>query len=127
MLALQPFPKHFANLCLVGDYSIFIQSWTEPSDGIHGYLSRFLASGDATFQHIAIWTILQLIESEDKKLIGLIIKSEDIVEIIRQIANRHTESDVEIGEDDDEVEVVNLAQRCLELLGQSTAKTHIEG
>ena len=56
----------------MGDYSIFVQNWTEPSDGIHGYLSRFLASGDATFQHIAIWTLLQLLESEDKKLIGLI-------------------------------------------------------
>ncbi|KAL2262447.1 hypothetical protein VTK26DRAFT_1296 [Humicola hyalothermophila] len=110
----------------VGDYSIFVQNWTEPSDGIHGYLSRFLASGDATFQHIAIWTLLQLLESEDKKLIGLIGKSEGIVEMIKQIANRQMESDNEV-EDDDEGEVVNLAQRCLELLGQGAAKSHIEG
>ncbi|GAB1314290.1 Vacuolar protein 8 [Madurella fahalii] len=110
----------------VGDYSIFVQNWTEPSDGIHGYLSRFLASGDATFQHIAIWTLLQLLESEDKKLIGLIGKSDDIVEMIKQIANRQMESENEV-EDDDEGEVVNLAQRCLELLGQGAAKSHIEG
>ncbi|KAK0742273.1 armadillo-type protein [Apiosordaria backusii] len=110
----------------VGDYSIFIQSWTEPSDGIHGYLSRFLASGDATFQHIAIWTLLQLVESEDKKLIGLIGKSTDIMEMMKQIANRQVESDNEL-EDDDEGEVVTLAQRCLELLGQGAAKSHIEG
>ncbi|KAK0666845.1 armadillo-type protein [Cercophora samala] len=110
----------------VGEYSIFIQSWTEPSDGIHGYLSRFLASGDATFQHIAIWTLLQLVESEDKKLIGLIGKSTDIMEMVKQIANRQVESDNEL-EDDDEGEVVSLAQRCLELLGQGASKSHIEG
>jgi vacuolar protein 8 len=110
----------------VGDYSIFVQNWMEPSDGIHGYLSRFLASGDATFQHIAIWTLLQLLESEDKKLIGLIGKSDGVVDMIKLIANRQMESDNE-AEDDDEGEVVNLAQRCLELLGQGGSKSHIEG
>lgn len=111
----------------VGDYAIFIQAWTEPNEGIHGYLSRFLGSGDATFQHIAIWTLLQLLESEDKKLIGLIGKSDDVVEMIRQIANKQVEADENEPEEDDEGEVVNLAQRCLELLGQSGSKAHIEG
>lgn len=111
----------------VGDYSLFIQSWNEPADGIYGYLTRFLASDDATFQHIAIWTVLQLLESEDKKLIGLIGKSDEIVEKIKLIANRQVESDHEITEEDDEGEVVNIAQRCLELLGQGISKTHIEG
>jgi len=110
----------------VGDYGIFIQNWTEPSDGIHGYLRRFLESGDATFQHIGVWTLLQLLESEDKKLIGLIGKSDDIVDLIKQTANRQIESDNEL-EDDDEGEVVSLAQRCLELLGQGMSKNHIEG
>ena len=110
----------------VDDYAIFIRTWTEPSDGIHGYLNRFLASGDATFQHIAIWTLLQLLESEDKRLISLIGKSDDIVDMIKQIANRPIESEIEL-EDDDEGEVVNLAQRCLELLGLSHSKSHIEG
>lgn len=110
----------------MGDYSIFIQDWTEPNGGIHGYLSRFLASGDATFQHIAIWTLLQLLESEDKTLISHIGKSDSIVEMIKQIANRQIESDNEF-EEDDEGEVINLAQRCLELLGQSMSKAHIEG
>jgi vacuolar protein 8 len=89
-------------------------------------LSRFLASGDATFQHIAIWTLLQLLESLDKNLISLIGKSDDIVEMIKQIANRQVESDNEY-DDEDEGEVVNLAQRCLELLGQGGSKSHIEG
>ncbi len=110
----------------VGDYSIFIQYWKAPEEGIHGYLSRFLQSGDATFQHIAIWTLLQLLESEDKTLINLIGKSEDIVTQIKEIANRQIDPDNEF-EDDDEGEVVSLAQRCLELLGQSMSKAHIEG
>ncbi|OAA35136.1 vacuolar protein 8 [Beauveria brongniartii RCEF 3172] len=110
----------------VGDYSIFIQNWTEPNGGIHGYLCRFLQSGDATFQHIAVWTLLQLFESEDKTLIGLIGKANDIIEHIRNIANRQIDTEPDL-EEEDEGEVVNLAQRCLELLGQSMSKAHIEG
>ncbi|PSS13148.1 hypothetical protein M430DRAFT_125121 [Amorphotheca resinae ATCC 22711] len=110
----------------VGDYSIFIQDWTEPNGGIHGYLKRFLASGDATFQHIAIWTLLQLLESEDKKLINLIGKSEEIVQMIKTIADKQIESDDE-GEEDGEGEVVQLAQRSLQLLGQGGKPSHIEG
>lgn len=30
---------------------------------MHQYLYRFLTSSDATFQHIAVWTIVQLLES----------------------------------------------------------------
>jgi len=110
----------------VGDYSIFIQDWTEPNGGIHGYLKRFLASGDATFQHIAIWTLLQLLESEDKKLISLIGKSEEIVLMIKTIADKEVESDDE-GEEDGEGEVITLAKRSLELLGQEKKSSHIEG
>lgn len=116
-----------ANKKVVGDYAIFIQAWTEPNGGIHGYLSRFLGSGDPTFQHIAIWTLLQLLESEDKKLISLVGKSDDVVEMIKQIANKQVHADENEPEEDDEGEVVNLAQRCLELLGQSGSKAHIEG
>lgn len=103
-----------------------MQNWSEPNGGIHGYLCRFLQSGDATFQHIAVWTLLQLFESEDKALIGLIGKAEDIIEHIHNIANRQVEGGPELDEED-EGEVVNLAQRCLELLGQNTSKKHIEG
>ena len=70
--------------------------------------------------------MLQLLESEDKKLIGLIGKSDILLEMIKHIANRQVESDHEL-EDEDEGEVVVLAQRCLELLGQGMAKSHIEG
>lgn len=124
-LLLHSFPA-ITNPFEVGDYSIFVQNWNEPNGGIHGYLCRFLQSGDATFQHIAVWTLLQLFESEDKTLIGLIGKANDIIEHIRSIANRQIDTEPEF-EEEDEGEVVNLAQRCLELLGQSMSKAHIEG
>lgn len=109
----------------MGDYSIFIQNWTAPSGGIHGYLRRFLASGDPTFQHIAIWTLLQLLESEDAQLMQHIAESTEIVHMVTEIAERNIESDDEDNEDG-EGEVVTLARRCLALLGNSP-KTLIEG
>jgi len=57
---------------------------------------------------------------------SLIAKADDVVDMIKLIANRPIESDNEF-EDDDEGEVVNLAQKALELLGQNSSKSHIEG
>lgn len=116
----------FANCMLVGDYKIFVENWTEPGGGIHGYLNRFLASGDPTFQHIAIWTLLQLLESEDKKLMGLISKAEDVIQMIKAISDKNIDSDDEDG-DDGEGEVVALARRSLELLGKGPKRTLVEG
>lgn len=98
----------------MGDYSIFVKNWTEPNGGIHGYLNRFLASGDPTFQHIAIWTLLQLLESDDKSLVDLISKADDVIQMIQAISDKNIESDEEEGEDG-EGEVVALARRSLEL------------
>lgn len=115
------------NLSSKGDYNLFLSSWTSPSGGIHGYLSRFLESGDPTFQHIAIWTLLQLLESNDPKLIEKINSSDSIINMVREISEKQVESD-----DDDaasgegEAEVVALAKRCLELSqggGSSAANT----
>jgi vacuolar protein 8 len=129
-----------SNASLVGDYSIFLSKWTEPHGGIHGYLHRFLSSGDATFQHIAIWTLLQLLESEDKRLIKKIHDSEDLVKMVKSISEREirgvsgsgagaaTESDEEIDIDaEGEKEVVGLARRCLDLLGLGERKGLVEG
>ena len=113
----------------MGDYSIFVKDWTEPNGGIHGYLNRFLASGDPTFQHIAIWTLLQLLESEDKTLVELISKAEDVIKMIRTIGDKKVESDDDDGEDG-EGEVVALANRSLELLGklpEPPRQTLVEG
>jgi len=105
---------------LVGDYSVFLTHWSQPHGGIHGYLHRFLDSGDGTFQHIAIWTLLQLLESEDKKLIEKIKESGDLVGMVRSIAERNVESDHEDDGEDGEAEVVGLAKKCAEVLGVGT-------
>jgi len=118
-------------LRLVGDYSIFIKDWTEPNGGIHGYMNRFLASGDPTFQHIAIWTLLQLLESDDKKLVELVSKADDVIKMIKDISEKNVDSDDEDGEDG-EGEVIALAKRSLELLGKGpeqpgSRQTLVEG
>ena len=116
-------------MAIVGDYSIFVKDWTEPNGGIHGYLSRFLASGDPTFQHIAIWTLLQLLESEDKKLVDLISKADDVIQMIKTISDKKVESDEEEGEDGED-EVVTLAHRSLKLLSkvpEPPRQTLVEG
>ena len=94
-----------------------MKHWTQPEGGVHGYLRRFLASGDSTFQHIAIWTLLQLLESEDKRLIQLIAQSDDVVNTIQTISEKNVESDNDEGDEGDG-EVATLARRCLELLGK---------
>ncbi|KAB8343186.1 hypothetical protein FH972_022776 [Carpinus fangiana] len=101
----------------VGDYSVFVQNWTAPHGGIHGYLKRFVLSGDSTFQHIAVWTLLQLLESGDKALLELIGKADDIVSVVQTIADRNLESDDE-GSEDGENEVIGLSRRCLEHLAK---------
>jgi vacuolar protein 8 len=111
---------------IVGNYSIFIRDWTEPGGGFHGYLTRFLDSGDPTFQHIAIWTLLQLLESEDSKLIELISNSEDVMQLVKRISERNIDSDDE-EVDEGETEVVALARRCLEVLGKGPKQTLVEG
>lgn len=110
----------------VGDYTIFVRDWADPNGGIHGYLHRFLASGDPTFQHIAIWTLLQLLESEDKRLVSYIAKSDDLVQMVKTISDKNIESDEEDAEDG-EGEVVTLARRCLEFLGSGLKQTLVEG
>lgn len=113
-------------MLIVGNYSIFIRDWKEPDDGIHGYLTRFLDSGDPTFQHIAIWTLLQLLESDDAGLVELISKSDDVVQLVKRISDRNIESDDE-EVDEGEGEVVALARRSLEILGQGPKQTLVEG
>jgi vacuolar protein 8 len=102
------------SLVSVGDYSMFVQNWEEPSGGIYGYLNRFLESNDPTFQHIAIWTLLQLLESDSLKLKLLISQSTEIAKVIQEIANKPVDSDDE--GDDGEAEVVLLARKCADLL-----------
>jgi vacuolar protein 8 len=121
-------PQSPADVYSVGDYSIFMTNWSSPSGGIHGYLSRFLASGDPTFQHIAIWTLLQLLESNDTRLVSTINSAEDVMQMVQDISERQVESDNEDGSEDGEAEVVGLARRCLEISsGDGNKKALSEG
>jgi len=100
----------------VNDYSLFLSSWDQPAGGIHGYLNRFLASGDPTFQHIAIWTLLQLLESDDESLLAVVRKSEDVMKMVREISEKNIESEDDVdGSEDGEGEAVVLARKCLEM------------
>ena len=51
-------------LIVAGDYSNFVRTWEAPGDGLRGFLLRFLASRDEIDQHIAVWTLTQLLESD---------------------------------------------------------------
>lgn len=73
-----------------------------------------------------MWTLLQLLESDDKRLIDYISRSEDIVQMVKVISEKNIESDDEDAEDG-EGEVVALAHRSLELLGKGPKQTLVEG
>lgn len=94
---------------------MFLTNWTSPSGGIQGYLDRFLDSGDPTFQHIATWTLLQLLESNDQKLTEHIRQSEKMMQVVRQISEKTVDNDDDGASEDGEAEIVLLARRCLEL------------
>lgn len=115
------------------DYSAFNDVWEKPDGGMHRYLYRFLTSPDATFQHIAVWTIVQLLESEDPQLINNIRGSNLLIPNIRQLAetrtstptssiggtphshhsHSHSYADTETGEGQGEIQL--LARRILEI------------
>lgn len=68
------------------DYSAFNDCWDKPDGGMHRYLHRFLTNADTTFQHIAVWTIVQLLESGDPQLISNIRSSSLLAPNIRNLA-----------------------------------------
>ncbi|PWN28683.1 putative VAC8-vacuolar membrane protein required for the cytoplasm-to-vacuole targeting [Jaminaea rosea] len=70
------------------DYTAFNEVWAQPEGGLEGYLRRFLESGDTTFQHIAVWTVVQLLESGDATLEGHIRASEQLLPLIRQLGEQ---------------------------------------
>ena len=69
---------------------------------------------------------MQLLESNDQKLVGLIAKAEDVIQMIKAISDKNIESDDEDAEDG-EAEVVALARRSLELLGKGPKGGLVEG
>lgn len=107
------------------DYSAFNEVWDKPEGGLHNYLYRFLSSTDATFQHIAVWTIVQLLESGDAQLTNNIRSSDLLNSHIRQLAasgsssptstvGSHSQSYSEDGEGGAS-EIAALARRIVEI------------
>lgn len=68
------------------DYAPFNAVWDHPAGGLEAYLVRFLESGDSTFQHIAVWTVLQLLEGKDPDLEARFRASRKILPLVRTIA-----------------------------------------
>ncbi|SCZ89478.1 BZ3500_MvSof-1268-A1-R1_Chr1-1g01206 [Microbotryum saponariae] len=115
---------------LADDYSAFSAVWNEPEGGLHGYLVRFLESQDTTFQHIAIWTLVQLLESGDMTLESQIRASKDLIPLATRLSTLSSESslhdagragtdaseDDEEGQDGGESEIRVLARTVLDLL-----------
>jgi len=105
----------------VQDYTPFINVWEAPAGGLHGYLTRFLDSQDTTFQHIAVWTIVQFLEGGDPGLVQNIAASTTILPAITRLAesgasfsdNEELHSDEE---GSDEGEIVELARKTLAIL-----------
>ncbi|SCW02658.1 LAFE_0F11474g1_1 [Lachancea fermentati] len=82
-----------ANLCSrISNYSKIIESWNSPGDGVRGFLLRFLQSEYPTFEHIALWTILQLLESHDETILKLIKENKEIVRCIKKLSDINYET-----------------------------------
>lgn len=76
-----------ANLCSrVNNYNKIIESWDKPNEGISNFLIRFLKSDYATFEHIALWTILQLLESHNDKILSLIKNDKEILNGVNKMS-----------------------------------------
>lgn len=105
---------------LVGDSSAFVRCWSKPAGGLEKYFQDFLNSKDETFQHIAVWTVLQLLESDEEVMPRLIRTNKRIVESLQQIAAQEEAQKSATGEyvdeDDADTDISALASRCLELL-----------
>ncbi|KAG6837903.1 Vacuolar protein 8 [Arthromyces matolae] len=115
------------------DYSAFNDVWDKPDGGMHKYLHRFLTSSDATFQHIAVWTIVQLLESGDPQLTSNIRNSSLLIPNVRGLAasrastpsssvgtphshhsRSHSDHDTEMGDGQGEIQL--LGRRILEFV-----------
>lgn len=72
----------------VADYDSFVDCWSFPDGGVKGFLVSFLSSHEPTFEHIAVWMILQLLESEDQRLFKLLQDSPDITSRVEELAQQ---------------------------------------
>lgn len=125
-----------ANLCSrINNYSKVMDTWDQPSDGIRGFLVRFLQSNYVTFEHIALWTILQLLESHNDRVVQLVKNDKDIIDGVKNMADvtyerlQRSETDSKITDnndlvnssnnepaDDASMDLYNITQQILQFL-----------
>ncbi|MCO5610568.1 hypothetical protein L7F22_064807 [Adiantum nelumboides] len=114
------------------DYGPFNAVWNQPEGGLHGYLARFLESSDQTFQHIAVWTIVQLLESGDQQLEDNVRSSDQLLPLVARLAESAGEDGQGVNPDgsttansddgqDAEVEIASLAKKIQEILIDSSS------
>lgn len=109
----------------VSDYSPFVECWTSPERGVEGFLLTFLHSKDSTFEHIAVWTIAQLLESEDKKVTELLQSSPGIMNSVKYLAELDVPAHTD-GRDrlcTSQIAVPALAKRVVALLEKETNRS----
>ncbi|GMM38350.1 protein anchor [Saccharomycopsis crataegensis] len=111
-----------ANLCSrIDNYDYIINDWDQPNDGICGFLIRYLNMSNTTFEHIALWTILQLLESDNRKILELIKSNANIMNGVKKL---HIENSPPKEEENSEIahqdgptaEVYNLTEQILAYL-----------
>jgi vacuolar protein 8 len=109
---------------IAGDYSYFVRVWEEPQGGIRGFLLRFMASKDEIDEHIGVWTLIQLIESNgkcyamgadlDPRIHRLIRRMPEIPDLLTSIlGSAPLEEQQTDTEEPDGSEVVHLARTAL--------------
>ncbi|GAA5874355.1 hypothetical protein JCM3774_005014 [Rhodotorula dairenensis] len=100
------------------DASALVAAWNAPAGGLHAYLVRFLSSEDSTFQHIAVWTLVQCLEARDPQLDDQIRSASDLLALVRKLAETEVPSvpEAEDASTDGEREIVELAKTALELV-----------
>ncbi|KAG0656291.1 Vacuolar protein 8 [Rhodotorula mucilaginosa] len=102
------------------DASALVAAWNTPAGGLHAYLVRFLSSEDSTFQHIAVWTLVQCLEARDPQLDDQIRSASDLIALVRKLAESEvpasSATEAEDASTDGEREIVELAKTALELI-----------
>lgn len=100
-----------ANLCSrIDDYSVILSNY----DGISDFIARFLGSSNVTFEHIALWTVIQLLESGNSD-----IKDRIKADIDGGKISLSGLSSATTGTDEDPAaanEISNLVQQIVELV-----------
>lgn len=105
----------------VGSYDPFVKVWDSPAGGIHGFLARFLSSGEPTFEHIAVWMVLQLLEGGDSRLRSAFLEANDVLSGIDKLAGRDVSSlnnDVDEHTHASQMAVPALAKKVKGILGR---------